>query len=41
MTRGGNIIKEKAFLYAKYRDIFVRLGLITGFKEELELYQLQ
>jgi len=38
ITRGGNIIKEKAFLYAKYRDIFIRLGLITGFKEALELY---
>ncbi|OCK92298.1 uncharacterized protein K441DRAFT_571523, partial [Cenococcum geophilum 1.58] len=38
ITRGGNIIKEKAFLYAKYRDIFIRLGLITRFKEALKLY---
>ncbi|XTI87214.1 hypothetical protein V2W45_1467815 [Cenococcum geophilum] len=38
ITRGSNIIKEKAFLYAKYRNIFIRLGLITGFKEALELY---
>ncbi|XTI87687.1 hypothetical protein V2W45_1486644 [Cenococcum geophilum] len=34
ITRGGNIIKEKAFLYAKYRPI-------TRFKEALELYQLR
>ena len=38
ITRGGNIIKEKAFLYAKYCDIFIYLGLVTGFKEALELY---
>ncbi|OCK98708.1 uncharacterized protein K441DRAFT_542205, partial [Cenococcum geophilum 1.58] len=41
ITRDGNIIKEKAFPYAKYRDIFVRLGLIARFKEALELYQLR
>ncbi|OCK88272.1 uncharacterized protein K441DRAFT_589527, partial [Cenococcum geophilum 1.58] len=40
-TRGGNVIKEKAFLYAKYYNIFVHLGLITRFKEALELYQLR
>jgi len=39
-TKGNNVIKEKAFLYAKYRDIFIRLRLVTGFKEALELYQL-
>jgi hypothetical protein len=38
ITRGGNVIKEKAFLYAKYRDIFIRLGLIARFEEALELY---
>ena len=38
ITRGGNIIKEKAFLYAKYCNIFICLGLITRFKEVLELY---
>jgi len=38
ITRGSNIIKEKAFLYTKYRDIFVCLGLITRFKEALKLY---
>ena len=38
MTGGGNIIKEKAFLYAKYCDIFVCLGLVAGFKEALKLY---
>ena len=40
-TGGGNVIKEKAFPYAKYRDIFVRLGLVAGFEEALELYQLR
>ena len=38
ITRGGNIIKEKAFLYAKYHNIFICLELIAGFKEVLELY---
>lgn len=38
MTRGVDVLKDKAFLYAKYRDIFIRLGLITGFKIALELY---
>jgi len=41
MTRGGSVLKEKAFLYAKYRDIFVRLGHVAGFKMALELYQLR
>jgi len=37
-TGGVHILSDKAFLYAKYRDIFVRLGCITGFKIVLELY---
>ena len=40
-TKGSNVIKEKAFLYTKYHNIFIRLRLIAGFKEALELYQLQ
>ncbi|OCK94509.1 uncharacterized protein K441DRAFT_560286, partial [Cenococcum geophilum 1.58] len=38
-TIGGiYVLNDKAFLYAKYRDIFVRLGRIAGFKIALELY---
>ncbi|KAF2193897.1 hypothetical protein K469DRAFT_548723, partial [Zopfia rhizophila CBS 207.26] len=40
-SEGGCILKDKAFPYAKYRDIFVRLGRVAGFEESLELYQLQ
>jgi hypothetical protein len=38
---GVRILKEKAFPYAKYRDIFVRLGRVAGFEKSLELYQLR
>jgi hypothetical protein len=38
---GGSIQRDKAFLYAKYRDIFVRLGRIAGFEAPLELYSLR
>ena len=38
IIKDGNIIKKKAFLYAKYCDIFVRLGLVARFKEALKLY---
>jgi hypothetical protein len=41
-TSGGVcILKEEAFPYAKYRDIFVRLGRVAGFEHSLELYQLR
>jgi hypothetical protein len=40
-SEGVRILKEKAFLYAKYRDIFVRLGHVAGFEKSLELYQLR
>ncbi|KAF1935000.1 hypothetical protein EJ02DRAFT_487434, partial [Clathrospora elynae] len=40
-TSGGAcILKEKAFPYAKYCNIFVRLGRVAGFEKSLELYQL-
>ena len=32
------VLKDKAFPYTKYRDIFMRLGRVAGFKMELELY---
>ena len=40
-SEGVRILKEKAFPYAKYRDIFVRLGHVAGFEKSLELYQLR
>ncbi|KAF1364070.1 hypothetical protein EJ07DRAFT_162583 [Lizonia empirigonia] len=40
-SEGVRVLKEKAFPYAKYRDIFVRLGRVAGFEESLELYQLR
>ena len=38
---GVRILTEQAFPYAKYRDIFVRLGRVAGFEKSLELYQLR
>jgi hypothetical protein len=38
---GGRILRDKAFPYAKYRDIFVRLGRVAGFEAPLELYSLR
>ncbi|KAF2024834.1 hypothetical protein EK21DRAFT_77812 [Setomelanomma holmii] len=38
---GVQILTEQAFPYAKYRDIFVRLGRVAGFEQSLELYQLR
>ena len=40
-SEGVRILKDKAFPYAKYRDIFVRLGRVAGFEKSLELYQLR
>jgi hypothetical protein len=40
-SEGVRIQKGKAFPYAKYRDIFVRLGRVAGFEQPLELYQLR
>lgn len=41
-TSGGARIKQgKAFPYAKYRSMFVRLGRVAGFENSLELYQLR
>jgi hypothetical protein len=40
-SEGVCIQKEKAFPYAKYRDIFLRLGRVAGFEKSLELYQLR
>ncbi|KAF2647143.1 hypothetical protein K491DRAFT_723683 [Lophiostoma macrostomum CBS 122681] len=40
-AEGARILKDKAFNYQKYRDIFVRLGRVAGFEERLELYQLR
>ncbi|KAF2689933.1 hypothetical protein K458DRAFT_289103, partial [Lentithecium fluviatile CBS 122367] len=37
-TGGARIQKEDPFPYAKYRDIFVRLGRVAGFKKQLQLY---
>lgn len=37
---GNRVNEEQAFPYTKYRDVFVRLGLVAGFKTALELYQL-
>ncbi|OCK93165.1 uncharacterized protein K441DRAFT_566735, partial [Cenococcum geophilum 1.58] len=41
IIEGVDVLKDKAFLYSKYRNIFVYLGLITGFKKALKLYQLR
>jgi hypothetical protein len=40
-TGGARILKDKAFPYGKYRDIFARLGRVAGFEKGLELYQLR
>jgi hypothetical protein len=40
-SEGIRILTEQAFPYAKYRDIFVRLGRVAGFEKSLELYQLR
>ncbi|OAL56175.1 hypothetical protein IQ07DRAFT_639770 [Pyrenochaeta sp. DS3sAY3a] len=40
-SEGGRVLKDKAFPYSKYRDIFVRLGRVAGFEASLELYQLR
>ncbi|KAF2194702.1 hypothetical protein K469DRAFT_547808 [Zopfia rhizophila CBS 207.26] len=40
-TEGARKLKDKAFPYAKYRNIFVRLGRVAGFEMALELYQLR
>lgn len=40
-TGGVYVLNDKAFPYAKYRDIFVRLGRVAGFEIALELYQLR
>ncbi|KAF1343436.1 hypothetical protein EJ07DRAFT_149673, partial [Lizonia empirigonia] len=40
-SEGVQILTEQAFPYAKYRDIFVRLGRVAGFEKSLELYQLR
>ena len=40
-SEGVRILKDKAFPYTKYRDIFVRLGRVAGFEKSLELYQLR
>lgn len=40
-TEGGRILEDKAFPYAKYRDIFIRLGRVAGIEAALELYQLR
>lgn len=36
-----HLLKGEIFPYAKYRDIFVRLGRVAGFEHPLELYQLR
>jgi hypothetical protein len=41
IIRGVHVLNNKAFLYAKYWDIFVWLGRVTGFKIVLKLYQLR
>jgi hypothetical protein len=38
IIRGVYVLNNKAFPYAKYRDIFVQLGRVIGFKITLELY---
>lgn len=38
---GTCLLEWKAFAYGKYRDIFVWLGLVAGFEQRLELYQLR
>jgi hypothetical protein len=40
-SEGVCIQKEKAFPYAKYRDIFLCLWRVAGFEKSLELYQLR
>ena len=38
-TIGGvYVLSDKAFLYVKYWDIFMRLGCVVGFEIVLELY---
>lgn len=39
-TGGARILRDKAFPYGKYRDIFVRLGRLAGLAESVKLYQL-
>ena len=39
-TGGVHVLNDKAFPYIKYREIFMRLGRVIGFKIALELYQL-
>lgn len=38
---GTCLLEWTAFVYGKYRDIFVWLGLVAGFEQRLELYQLR
>ncbi|KAF2008362.1 hypothetical protein BU24DRAFT_469047 [Aaosphaeria arxii CBS 175.79] len=40
-AEGAHILEDKSFPYAKYRDLFVRLGRVAGFEQSLELYQLR
>ncbi|KAF9729895.1 hypothetical protein PMIN01_11828 [Paraphaeosphaeria minitans] len=40
-VEGGRALLPIAFPYWKYREIFVRLGRIAGFEENVELYQLR
>jgi hypothetical protein len=38
---GARILKETPFPYAKYRNIFKRLGREAGFSQEVNLYQIR
>lgn len=40
-VEGGRAVLPSAFPYWKYREIFVRLGRVAGFEENVELYQLR
>ncbi|KAL5405073.1 hypothetical protein PMIN06_010286 [Paraphaeosphaeria minitans] len=40
-VEGGRAVLPMAFPYWKYREIFVRLGRVAGFEENVELYQLR
>ncbi|KAL5404076.1 hypothetical protein PMIN04_012660 [Paraphaeosphaeria minitans] len=40
-VEGGRALLPMAFPYWKYREIFVRLGRVAGFEENVELYQLR
>ncbi|KAL5371230.1 hypothetical protein DPSP01_014407 [Paraphaeosphaeria sporulosa] len=40
-VQGGRALLPMAFPYWKYREIFVRLGRVAGFEENVELYQLR